>query len=170
MLHGTSISGVHDLYESSSSLSTCLKTLFLKRQLDRVAIASMFSVVGLSRGPLFQAALTLQHGTYEMEPIFMALGLGVSVSSVVAILPLFYGYWELGRDVSLNPLETARAFGATVLEGLDGNVGAEDVECARGHVGVRYGVVERSGEEKVLRVEEVGRGSVRMPSEGEIFG
>jgi hypothetical protein len=170
MLHGTSISAVHELYESSCSLSTCLKLLFIKRHFDAVAIATIFSVLGLSRGAFFQSALSLQNGIYKMEPVFMALGLCVSICSVMAILPLFYGYWDLGRDVSLNPLETARAFAAPVLDGLDGNVGAADVECARGHVGVRYGVVQRNGEEKVLRAEDVGRVNVRMPREGEIFG
>lgn len=35
---------------------------------------------------------------------------------------------------------------------------------------VRYGAVERNGKEKVLRVEDVEKGSVRMPRSGEIFG
>jgi hypothetical protein len=35
---------------------------------------------------------------------------------------------------------------------------------------VRYGVVERNGMEKVLRVEDVRKGNVRRPREDEIFG
>jgi hypothetical protein len=30
--------------------------------------------------------------------------------------------------------------------------------------------VERNGEEKILRIENIGRVNVRMPLEGEIFG
>jgi hypothetical protein len=100
----------------------------------------------------------------------MATGLCLSFAAVFAILPLYYGYWKLGRSVSLSPLEIARAFGAPVLDGLDGNVSAADVECARGHVYVRYGVVERNGMEKVLRVADVRKGNVRRPREDEIFG
>jgi hypothetical protein len=72
--------------------------------------------------------------------------------------------------VSLSPLEIARAFGAPMLDGLDGNISAADIEGARGHVYVRYGVVERNGIEKVLRVEDVRKGNVRRPREDEIFG
>jgi hypothetical protein len=170
MLHGTTIAHIHDLYSCSSSLYTSLKLLLVKRQLNTVVLATLSSVLSLSRGPFFQQALTMQNDTYTLNTLFMALGLSVSLINVIAILPLYYGYWELGRRVSLHPLEIARAFGAPVLDGLDGNVGAADVEMARGHVGVRYGAVERNGEEKVLRVEDMRRGNVRMPKEGEIFG
>jgi hypothetical protein len=37
-------------------------------------------------------------------------------------------------------------------------------------MGVKYGVVERSSAEKVLRVECMGRMGVRRPREGEILG
>lgn len=74
--------------------------------------------------------------------------------------------------MSLNPLEIARAFGAPVFDGVDGNAGTRDILFEKGHVRVRYGVVEseRYKGEKVLRVEKVERGNVRRPRVGEIFG
>ena len=70
----------------------------------------------------------------------------------------------------MNPLEIARAFGAPLLDGMDGNVSAEMVTVERGGMAVRYGVVERYGDEKKLRVEEKARATVRMPWQGELLG
>ncbi|KAF2710105.1 hypothetical protein K504DRAFT_404968 [Pleomassaria siparia CBS 279.74] len=107
---------------------------------------------------------------YRTNKIFVILGILFSMAGVAAILPLYTGFWELGRKVSLNPLEIARAFGAPLVEGLDGNITAEVVCIERGGMAVRYGALERHGEEKKLRVEETSRATVRCPWEGEIFG
>ncbi|KAF2005703.1 hypothetical protein P154DRAFT_571000 [Amniculicola lignicola CBS 123094] len=107
---------------------------------------------------------------YNVSPALIAIATVLSIIGVVAVLPLYNGFWEMGRRVSLNPLEIARALGAPILEGLDGNATAEDVVMERGGMGVRYGVVERFGEEKRLRLEEVSRTTVRRPWDGEVFG
>jgi hypothetical protein len=111
-----------------------------------------------------------KHATYRTSPLLVTLGVILSFLSVAAIIPLYNGFWELGRNVSLNPLELARAFGAPMLEGLDGNASPEMVTLERGGMSVRYGALERFGDEKRLRVEEVTRATVRTPWRGEIFG
>lgn len=35
----------------------------------------------------------------------------VSLVGIFVVLPIFWGWWELGRDVSLSPLKVANAFG-----------------------------------------------------------
>ncbi|KAF2793182.1 hypothetical protein K505DRAFT_306284 [Melanomma pulvis-pyrius CBS 109.77] len=107
---------------------------------------------------------------YKTNRVFVALGVLISVAGVVAIFPLYTGFWEMGRKVSLNPLEVARAFGAPLMEGMDGNATPEVITIERGGMAVRYGALERFGDEKKLRVEETARATVRMPWEGEIFG
>lgn len=74
--------------------------------------------------------------------------------------------------MSLNPIEIARAFGAPIFDGVDGNAGTRVILFEKGHVKVRYGVVEseRYKGEKVLRVDEVDRVNVRVPRGEEIFG
>jgi hypothetical protein len=44
-----------------------------------------------------------------------------SVVGIAGVIPLYAGWWELGRNVSLNPLETAKAFGAPLLAGVNSN-------------------------------------------------
>jgi hypothetical protein len=39
----------------------------------------------------------------------------VGVAGVIAALPLYFGWWELGREPSLNPLETGVAMEAPLL-------------------------------------------------------
>lgn len=107
---------------------------------------------------------------YVLNIPSLAIGNFLSLVPIIFIVPLYFGYSKLGRRVSLHPLEIARAFSAPLFEGVDGNVTARDIGIEKGVVRVRYGAVERNGEEKVLRVEDVGRGSVRMPRIGEIFG
>lgn len=107
---------------------------------------------------------------YHTSPLLVALGIAVSLIGVVAVVPLYYGFWEMGRKVSLNPLETARAFGAPLMEGLDGNTTPDMISVERGGMGVKYGALDRYGEQKKLRVEESGKAAVRMPWQGEIFG
>jgi hypothetical protein len=107
---------------------------------------------------------------YHTSPLLVALGIAVSLIGVVAVIPLYYGFWEMGRKVSMNPLEIARAFGAPVMEDLDGNITRDMICVERGGMGVKYGALDRYGEQKKLRVEESGKATVRMPWQGEIFG
>ncbi|KAL1593134.1 hypothetical protein SLS60_010741 [Paraconiothyrium brasiliense] len=107
---------------------------------------------------------------YHTSPLLVALGVAVSLIGVAAVIPLYYGFWEMGRKVSLNPLEVARAFGAPVMEGLDGNTTPDMISVERGGMSVKYGALDRYGEQKKLRVEESGRATIRMPWQGEIFG
>ncbi|KAF2686755.1 hypothetical protein K458DRAFT_363048 [Lentithecium fluviatile CBS 122367] len=177
LLQGTTLSRTHDTYESAH-LWPALKRLVGLR-FNTVALACVFAALSFVRGPLFQRALTLdsvpvsghhKQATYCTSPTLVALGVLLSVLGIGGIIPLYNGFWELGRKVSLNPLEVARAFGAPMLEGLDGNATPEMITLERGGMGVRYGALERFGDEKRLRVEETSRATVRVPWRGEIFG
>ena len=90
---------------------------------------------------------------------------------VVAVLPLFIGWWELGRPVSFSPLEVAKAFDAPLLGAVDSIGGKEGIaEQVRVEVGrVRYGVVDEVGGDGMgvrqrLKISNVG--GVRTPGEG----
>ena len=169
-------SGEHFGYNSTlsqlvSRTPTQQETASLSKQRTLTPVsASILTVLSLSRGPFFQRAIVLIDNRYQTNPTFVVLGIIVSLTSTIAILPLFHGYWNLGRKVSLNPLEIARAFGAPLFDGLDGNVTLSDIEMERGDVGVKYGACERLDGEKVLRVEDVARVNIRAPWDGEIFG
>lgn len=113
---------------------------------------------------------TTSRTVYQTSRVLVAIGIILSLVGVIAMLPLYMGFWELGRKFSLNPLEIARAFGAPLMQGMDGNATPEMILVERGGMAVRYGALERFGDEKKLRIDEMARATVRMPWQGEIFG
>lgn len=107
---------------------------------------------------------------YHTSPLLVALGVAVSSIGVVGVVPLYYGFWEMGRRVSLNPLEVAHAFGLPLMEDLDGNATSDLIAVERGGLCVKYGAVDRYGDEMKLRVEESGKTTIRTPWQGEVLG
>lgn len=88
----------------------------------------------------------LKDETYYASKFGFAWGAFASTIVVVAlIVPSFWGYWELGRKVTLGPLEIANAFEAPAFSHL--NTGAGGVEGVLKTVGkekVQYGARHRS--------------------------
>ncbi|GME28206.1 uncharacterized protein K452DRAFT_252088 [Neofusicoccum parvum] len=89
------------------------------------------------------ARQTAARTAYVSHPRFLAAAMVVMLVDAAAVLPLFVGWWRLGRRVSLSPLEVARAFRAPLLEGVEGGGEARDVVREVGGVRVRYGVLAR---------------------------
>ena len=63
----------------------------------------------------------------------------VSVLGIIFIIPTYRGFWELGRPLSLSPLEIAKAFDAPLLQGVPGNRNVNDMLDEIGATKVRYG-------------------------------
>jgi hypothetical protein len=87
---------------------------------------------------------------------FLAAALVVMLLALLAVLFLLWGWWELGRPVSLSPLETARAFGAPAMQHIDRNSAVEEILKKMGGIGVKYNegilLLTESGD-----AEDVGR-------------
>ena len=58
---------------------------------------------------------------------------------VILIIPTFIGWWELGRRVTLNPIETAKAFDASLLHGPGSNAPESELVRIFGKRGIRLG-------------------------------
>ncbi|KAF8250484.1 hypothetical protein K440DRAFT_618996 [Wilcoxina mikolae CBS 423.85] len=72
---------------------------------------------------------------------FLFLALTLPLLAVLVIIPLFFGWWELGRSVSFSPLELAKAFDAPVLSGPGSNADINRLLEVVGDRKVRYGEV-----------------------------
>ncbi|KAF2130903.1 hypothetical protein P153DRAFT_287946 [Dothidotthia symphoricarpi CBS 119687] len=116
---------------------------------------------------------TATRSVYVTDFGYMAGAAAVSILSVLAVGLTFYGWWELGNNVSLSPLDIARAFDAPLLKlESPGLVGMQRVQYGK----------EISGEEDAQAKEiggqysETGRrrlvmgltGTVKRPSAGEV--
>lgn len=88
----------------------------------------------------------LKDETYYASKYGFAWGAFASTIVVVAlIVPSFWGYWELGRKVTLGPLEIANAFEAPAFSHLNvGAGGTEGVLKAVGKEKVQYGARHES--------------------------
>ena len=51
----------------------------------------------------------------------------LTTALVLLITPTSMGWWELGHDVSFNPIETAKAFDAPLLSSLGSNAPLGDL-------------------------------------------
>lgn len=64
---------------------------------------------------------------YLMDWRYMVGGLVVSLLAALSVLPLFYGFWNLDREVSMNPFEIAMAFDAPLLADAGPHFSAGDI-------------------------------------------
>ncbi len=85
----------------------------------RVSLAARaFPYRNTSSPPAPQALNMTQISTinvFHSDYRFLAASTTLSFVCVVLIAPTFFGWWALGRSVSLNPIETAKAFDAPLL-------------------------------------------------------
>ncbi|KAN0120168.1 hypothetical protein V8E51_002376 [Hyaloscypha variabilis] len=117
---------------------------------------------------------------YKSNYSLMAVAVAINFLGLLAILPVYYGWWELGRNTSLSPLETGLAFGAPLLRDLDGNATARQILERVGERRVKYGETFGSGREgegfliprKGLRgrLQIVEEQRARSPESGDVFG
>ena len=108
---------------------------------------------------------------YRANFAYMWGAVAATITCVLLVLPVYWGFWELGRKVSLNPFEIAHAFRSPVV-GHASTAVTEDLMREVGHNNIRYGPV-LSGDgygrfgvaapEYVARVP-TGRSSVRVSS------
>jgi hypothetical protein len=87
-----------------------------------------------------------QRTVYRTDWRYVAAAAAASLLCGVlgGVLPLFWGWWQLGRAVSLNPLEIAQAFRAPLLargSAAPSNAGRAELVRACGAKRVRYGAV-----------------------------
>jgi len=78
---------------------------------------------------------------YKASYPFLGGAIAVILLAVFLVVPLFYGFWRLGRRTGLSPLETATALGAPLLATVvsSSNGTASEIMRTAGMQRVRYG-------------------------------
>ncbi|RBR07853.1 uncharacterized protein FIESC28_10493 [Fusarium coffeatum] len=115
---------------------------------------------------------SIMQSVFETDYSKMAIALLVSTAGMLAILPLFWGFWELGRRVSLNPFEVVVAFLGMpethpVMGKIDPNMNVGNILKSTELIGpVRYGAWHVNGRSRLgFAQAEV----VRSPKDSERF-
>lgn len=83
-----------------------------------------------------------QVAVYETNYYFLGGAIANIVAALLPSLYLYWGYGRLGRNVSLSPIEIAKAFNADVLRGVDSNATAKQIVAHTEGTLVRYGAVQ----------------------------
>jgi len=98
---------------------------------------------------LYQKLNATQIGTqiyYKSHNAYLFGALASTLVCILCILPAYWGFWELGRAVSLGPFEIANALRAPVFEPVPGGAGhVREVLKAVGRQKVRYGEMVDDG-------------------------
>jgi len=92
-------------------------TMDMIRAVNDIAFRSAIAAVNSSTVNYgYEAMQTRVVNRYRANWAYLAASLAVTILGVAMIVPAFYGWWQLGRKVSLNPIEMAEAFNAPVLQ------------------------------------------------------
>ena len=118
-----------------------------------------------------QVVSAQETGTLQVyQSNYLYLGLAVLLTGLgwLATLPVFIGWWHVGRSLSMSPVETAKAFRAPMLRDSDSNA---DIDMLLKEVEdrpVRYGAVTASGSDTTMLMMNEPQ-FVRTPYDGQRF-
>jgi hypothetical protein len=108
---------------------------------------------------------------YAFNQQYMWISVGITLAAVFGVSALLRGFWNLGRRVSLSPLEIGKAFRAPLFAGMGSNMAAREIaeEQHMGGVGVQYGVLNRGDHlgEPMLTLDVTP--AVQPPRKGDKF-
>lgn len=91
---------------------------------------------------------------YQTDFHYMWGALASMFFCVICVLPSYYGYWQLGRKVTLGPFEIANAFRSPVLESEASNCEVKELIRVVGDRRVKYGEMTTEREAGRLAVAE----------------
>jgi hypothetical protein len=80
------------------------------------------------------------HTIYITDTLYMVMGALVSLISLVAVGATLHGWWQLGRNMSMSPLEIAKAFNAPLLRDMGSNVSHTKIPTHVKRQKIQYGV------------------------------
>lgn len=122
--------------------------------------------------PADSQSVTAQESTslpvYESHYLYLGLAILVTSLGWLAMLPIFGGWWHVGRTVTMSPVETGKAFRAPMLASPDGNAEIDTLLKEVGTRPIRYGAVATGGEYSRLELHEPRY--VQKPWGGQTFG
>lgn len=83
---------------------------------------------------------------YKSQYAYLAVAVVITLTATFCVLTISFGWWHLGREVSLSPIEIAKAFAAPCLDGAHSNAKVGSILKQIGKEKVRYGAVWDEGD------------------------
>ena len=122
---------------------------------------------------LIQAEQASTEIVYKSQYTFLIIAVALTLFTTLSVLIIFNGWWHIGRNVSLSPIEIARAFAAPLLINSDSNSNVGVLLKQVGNEGVRWGAatdhnIEYDALVTTLRFDSPDK--CEQPQHGQIFG
>ena len=111
---------------------------------------------------------------YNSQYLFLFLAVAITLLATLCVFGISLGWWRLGREVSLSPVEVAKAFATPVL--YDAGSNAEVVQLSRevGKKRVRYGATWEGdcgeSDEPIASLRFETKRLCERPMDGQVFG
>jgi hypothetical protein len=118
----------------------------------RIAVATANS----SDVQLVMSTEVATHPIYQSHWQFLGIAILFTALAILTVTLTFYGFWHLGRQMTMSPIELAKAFDSPLLSCEDSNAVVGTIVKKIGERGVRYGVVSNGlvqGEEAFVNGE-----------------
>jgi hypothetical protein len=112
---------------------------------------------GLSPRQNVAAKQTITESVFHTDLRWFAGAAVLDVVAVLAVLPLFWGWWRLPRNLSQSPFQLALAFEAPLLQEVHSTAGATGVMKTLGNVKVAFGA---SAAGQIERHVETTKGNI----------
>lgn len=150
----------YELTNTGSTASRYVNTSTVSAYNSNCSLAfndPMQELLAAARELMFRTAIAAANGTniqtvsaqqitraavYESHYAYMVGALAITLLAMLLVLPSFHGYWQLGRQVSMSPLEIGKAFGAESLNPINSNARADQIVKRLGDNEIRYGLVD----------------------------
>jgi hypothetical protein len=145
--------GIPNAYISSndSFLGTCNMTwtdptLDILNAIREITFRAALAASNSSTVQIVPATDTISRTIYVSNYGYLGGALVAMILSPILIMPLFMGWWRVGRTVSLSPIEIAKAFRAPLLNGYGCNGSISSLLKEAGTREVKYGVLSISSQ------------------------
>ncbi|GIZ49525.1 hypothetical protein CKM354_001255500 [Cercospora kikuchii] len=99
------------------------------------------------QNPTELRTVTVYHSHYE----YLAGAIALTFLAMALVMATFNGFWLLGRNVTMSPIETAKAFNAPLLAHEHPNAEVQELVKGAGAKPVRYGEVMTQVDEDRMR-------------------
>lgn len=112
--------------------------------LDEITLRTSLRA-GKDNATITDAFQTVPYTGYELLTVYrtnkeyMGAAAAVSIASLLAVAATFWGWWELGRGMTLNPLEIAKVFDSPVVKEMEKVESGVQVSQTALKMRIRYG-------------------------------
>jgi hypothetical protein len=143
-----SMSCVMDMVDPTTWIVGQVNAIMLRASIS-TALSRIPDLQSEDATPLVTEAQAIQISNtliYASQYKFMAAAVATMFFCMICVLPSYWGFWQIGRKVTLGPMEIASAFGAPVLNhptaaGREADVILKEL----GQRPVKFGEVEGTG-------------------------